>query len=914
MKKHLLIVFIILQFSFVYSQVGIGTLTPNAALDITSATNGLLIPRIALTAKNVAAPVVNPQGGLLTNSTLIYNTASAGSSPNNVVPGFYSWDTTTNSWKSISSTPSNAWDLIGNAGTNSTINFIGTIDNSDLIFKRFNVRAGFLGVNSTSFGTNALNPLSTGVNNTAFGFSSLLNNTIGFANVAVGGNALLSNIGGNDNTGIGVLALGLNTNGSYNTASGSNALTMNKLGSNNVAIGYQSMFINDSGNFNAAIGALSLRNNSLGINNVALGSSSLYNNIAGNSNIAIGYQAGYNELGSNKLYIENSNADAINALVYGEFDTNIFRINGGLQIGNPAGTGYNFPLARGTNGQVLLTDASGNVTWQTPSAGGSGWSLTGNSGTIPTTNFLGTTDNQDLVFKRFNVKSGYLGTSNTSFGVNGLSLITTGLLNTATGYQSLYNTTFGSNNTATGAYSLTSNNAGFGNTAQGTYSLWFNSSGNYNTSIGLNSMRFNDIGAGNTAIGVEALYTNSFGNYNTSIGMNSLHNNVAGSSNVAIGNNAGYLETGSNKLYIENSNANAINALVYGEFDTNIFRINGNIQIGNPAGTGYNFPLSRGTNGQILQTDALGNVTWQTPATGGSGWSLTGNAGTTPATNFIGTTDLQDVVFKRGNVISGLLGGNNTAFGISTFSSASFTGVGNTALGGSALFFNTSGGHNTATGLAAMYSNLTGSYNVGEGDSALNKMTDGLQNTAVGTNALYNLSTGSQNTGIGSNALANLGASCFNNTAIGFNAQVPNNLLGSNQVRIGDTNITYAGIQVAWTITSDKRWKSDIKDMNLGLNFISKLRPVSYFRNNDKAKSIEFGLIAQELEVTLNEFNVENAGILSKDDAGYYGVRYNDLFAPMIKSIQELNAENKELKSKNEELEKRLKAIEEKLN
>lgn len=31
---------------------------------------------------------------------------------------------------------------------------------------------------------------------------------------------------------------------------------------------------------------------------------------------------------------------------------------------------------------------------------------------------------------------------------------------------------------------------------------------------------------------------------------------------------------------------------------------------------------------------------------GGSGWSLTGNAGTTPGTNFVGTTDAQDLVFK----------------------------------------------------------------------------------------------------------------------------------------------------------------------------------------------------------------------------------------------------------------------------
>ena len=55
---------------------------------------------------------------------------------------------------------------------------------------------------------------------------------------------------------------------------------------------------------------------------------------------------------------------------------------------------------------------------------------------------------------------------------------------------------------------------------------------------------------------------------------------------------------------------------------------------------------------------------------------------------------------------------------------------------------------------------------------------------------------------------------------------------------IGNFDITYAGIQVPWTYTSDKRWKSDIRDSHLGLDFISKLRPVSYYRNNDESKKI----------------------------------------------------------------------------
>jgi uncharacterized protein (TIGR02145 family) len=71
-----------------FAQVGIGTTSPSssAALDVTSAEKGLLIPRIALNASNVAAPVASPASGLL-----VYNTAYAGVSPHIVCPGLYMW-------------------------------------------------------------------------------------------------------------------------------------------------------------------------------------------------------------------------------------------------------------------------------------------------------------------------------------------------------------------------------------------------------------------------------------------------------------------------------------------------------------------------------------------------------------------------------------------------------------------------------------------------------------------------------------------------------------------------------------------------------------------------------------------------------------------------------------------------------
>ena len=124
----------------------------------------------------------------------------------------------------------------------------------------------------------------------------------------------------------------------------------------------------------------------------------------------------------------------------------------------------------------------------------------------------------------------------------------------------------------------------------------------------------------------------------------------------------------------------------------------------------------------------------------------------------------------------------------------------------------------------------------------------------------------------------------------------------SNQVRIGNTAVTYAGVQVAWTITSDRRWKSDIQNTGLGLGFLSKLRPVSYFRNNDESKKTEYGFIAQEVEEVLKESGSKNTGMITITDEGKYELRYNDLLAPMVKAIQELNEKCTALQTENSEL------------
>jgi hypothetical protein len=119
------------------AQVGVGTTTPAGALDVNSTTNGFIPPRVALTATNVAAPVVNPQGGALVAGTIVWNTATAGSMPNNVAPGLYYWDGTR--WVSFAGSPGGLdWSIIGNGGidggtvTTGGANFLGTYDDTNI--------------------------------------------------------------------------------------------------------------------------------------------------------------------------------------------------------------------------------------------------------------------------------------------------------------------------------------------------------------------------------------------------------------------------------------------------------------------------------------------------------------------------------------------------------------------------------------------------------------------------------------------------------------------------------------------------------------------------------------------------------------------------------------------------------------
>jgi hypothetical protein len=251
-------------------------------------------------------------------------------------------------------------------------------------------------------------------------------------------------------------------------------------------------------------------------------------------------------------------------------------------------------------------------------------------------------------------------------------------------------------------------------------------------------------------------------------------------------------------------------------------------------------------------------------------------------------------------------GSNNTAVGYNSLSSLTI-GSENSAFGVLSLYSNTTGSRNSAFGVLSLYSNTTGYYNSAFGNYSLYTNTTGFYNSAFGNYSLSNYLTGNYNTALGYYA-GTIITTGSNNTAIGYNAQVPSGT-ASNQIRLGNTAITYAGIQVAWTVTSDRRYKDNITPIGLGLGFISKLNPVSYTRKNDENHKTEYGLIAQEVEEVLKSEGIENHAMLTVTDEGIYELRYNDLLAPMIKAIQELKDDNEKKDKKIAELEIQLNNI-----
>ncbi len=105
--------------------------------------------------------------------------------------------------------------------------------------------------------------------------------------------------------------------------------------------------------------------------------------------------------------------------------------------------------------------------------------------------------------------------------------------------------------------------------------------------------------------------------------------------------------------------------------------------------------------------------------------------------------------------------------------------------------------------------------------------------------------------------------------------------------------------------TSDRRLKN-ISDKNLsGLDKIKQLKVYNYIFKNDKNKTPQVGVIAQELQKVFPT-------AVFKDDDGYLKIRWDEMFYAVINSIKELNSKVANLTKRALTLENKIQKLEKK--
>ncbi|HQW12709.1 MAG TPA: tail fiber domain-containing protein [Saprospiraceae bacterium] len=320
----------------------------------------------------------------------------------------------------------------------------------------------------------------------------------------------------------------------------------------------------------------------------------------------------------------------------------------------------------------------------------------------------------------------------------------------------------------------------------------------------------------------------------------------------------------------------------------------------------------------VGQTLTFNGTAWA-PSTEEVGWKRNGN--NIVSTHFLGTLNDQPLSFRINNDKAGIVAKDRTALG--------YLALGNT----------TTGSFNTAFGVYACESTNSGSYNNGFGTSSLISNVAGSDNTAVGYRSLYSNVSGNYNTALGnrtlyySNSSYNTAVGFYagegnftNSTSIGYYAPTVNN----NRIRMGNASTVGVGAQIGWTSYSDARIKTNVQANVPGLDFVTKLRPVTYRFDihtqnrimgvNDESdypekyeieKITQTGFIAQEVEMVAKEIGYDFSGIsLPSNEKDLYGLRYSEFVVPLVKAVQEQQVMIEDLKNTNKNLLERLEKLE----
>ena len=447
------------------------------------------------------------------------------------------------------------------------------------------------------------------------------------------------------------------------------------------------------------------------------------------------------------------------------------------------------------------------------------------------------------------------GTSNFRAGVNaGNSIESGGNYNVVVGDEAGTAITTGDNNVAVGYKALEVDNTGSNNTALGYSALEANTTAADNVAVGYKALELNSTGASNTALGKQAMQANTTASNSTAVGFSALYANTTGRDNTAVGFSAGITNT----TGLENT-ALGMYAL---RFNTT------------------------GNTNTALGLQALHRNTTASDNTAVGRNSMEQN-----------TTGAQNVAVGSLALDANTEGDNNVSLGYGSLT-ANTTADNNVAIGRTALEANTTGAGNVAVGKDALIANTTASNNVAVGMDALTANTEGHSNTAVGRDSGNAITTGD------------------NNLCLGYQAGISGSpggaiTTGDNFICLGDENVTAAHIQVDWTIASDERDKTDFTALDLGLDFVKALAPVTY-KWDKRAKYAEEGadldaithdgthkedwldvgfkaqaVEALEIAAGYDKDNKTNLVSSHTGDGKQMGLQYSKFVPILVKAIQE---------------------------
>lgn len=500
---------------------------------------------------------------------------------------------------------------------------------------------------------------------------------------------------------------------------------------------------------------------------------------------------------------------------------------------------------------------------------------------------------------------------------------------------------------AIGPAALGFSNPGFGNVAIGTFALANvtgadfaagSMPGSRNVGIGPLAGHFITSGYRNVYTGRDAGQTLTTGARNVGygyrahacgiapVGLDGTITNqypIAGNDNAAIGDSAGGMLTGDNNV-VAGSSAFA-----------NARSTSGNTILGYYAGNAVGAGISE--NGfTIAQANIAGSYSQSgstiTITAAGHGAAVGKKVSVTFASGAVADVTgepqylpVSAVVdansFRVSSPISQSAAGNATLNTVETATTASAGGA-NVFVGYRAGATLTSSANNTLVGSDAMSTAATGNQNVTAGQKSLGAATSASNSVAVGFFAAGNMAAdANQVTALGASALRNkvdgtaLTDAFANITGVGYDTRVS----GSNQLQLGNTSQTvYA--QAAVQTRSDERDKAEIRDTELGLEFIEALRPVDFkwdrredyteydeqgngvgLRERDgsqRGKRFHHGFIAQEVGRVIDELGVDFGGFQDHTVNGgdeVQSIGYEEVIAPLVKAVQELAAQNAEL-------------------